>query len=378
MHNLRTSIWHSVVPTSRSSYQTGWKYWTTFVEDEGSNPFLTLIPADWNAGVPVPFSFFEYMVIRFLSMLCLDKQLKARTSFSYLAAVKFMLTSSLIDTAIIDTSQFIRKQRSGLSHISRITSAKSEAETKRFPITLDVIVHMATRVFPPFRSPKQQAILVASLLAFICLMRRSEYLPTPANHYLRAQDVSFIIIDVRSNIHNEIQVPSHDVHLYELDSVREIVINIRSAKNDIGGEGHRFVFPRQIQSSSSSHAFDVVKECWDWANLARPVKDNPFLSFSTAWALTPTLVQDALRDAAKTLDLDPSRITLHGLRIGGASALAAAGFPDHYIQKLGRWKSLVFLEYIRLSQQACSKALSHLMDPSSLSVLDLTRIHSSM
>lgn len=37
----------------------------------------------------------------------------------------------------------------------------------------------------------------------------------------------------------------------------------------------------------------------------------------------------------------------HSFRIGGATLLAAAGYPDHVIQLAGRWHSLAFLRYIR-------------------------------
>ena len=37
----------------------------------------------------------------------------------------------------------------------------------------------------------------------------------------------------------------------------------------------------------------------------------------------------------------------HSFRIGGATLLAAAGYPDHIIQLAGRWQSSTFLRYIR-------------------------------
>ena len=44
------------------------------------------------------------------------------------------------------------------------------------------------------------------------------------------------------------------------------------------------------------------------------------------------------------------RINTHSFRIGGASALAAAGVPVAQIQILGRWSSDCFIKYIRLSK----------------------------
>ena len=37
----------------------------------------------------------------------------------------------------------------------------------------------------------------------------------------------------------------------------------------------------------------------------------------------------------------------HGFRIGAATYVASLGYPDHLIQKLGRWKSLSWIGYVR-------------------------------
>ena len=46
------------------------------------------------------------------------------------------------------------------------------------------------------------------------------------------------------------------------------------------------------------------------------------------------------------------RIDTHSLRGGGANALSLSGYSDREIQKMGRWKSDTFKEYIssQLSQ----------------------------
>ena len=58
-------------------------------------------------------------------------------------------------------------------------------------------------------------------------------------------------------------------------------------------------------------------------------------------------VNDILREMAIHFSLNPTRVFSHSLRIGGASALAAAGVPDYIILDIGRWKSLAFLAYVR-------------------------------
>ena len=49
------------------------------------------------------------------------------------------------------------------------------------------------------------------------------------------------------------------------------------------------------------------------------------------------------------------RIDTHSLRSGGANALSLAGYSDREIQKMGRWRSATFKEYIR-EELACFSA----------------------
>ena len=49
--------------------------------------------------------------------------------------------------------------------------------------------------------------------------------------------------------------------------------------------------------------------------------------------------------------LNPTRVSSHSLRIGGASALTAAGVSDYIILDMGRWKSFAFLAYVRCTTQ---------------------------
>lgn len=51
----------------------------------------------------------------------------------------------------------------------------------------------------------------------------------------------------------------------------------------------------------------------------------------------------------RATDIDPMRFGLHSLRIGGATALLAAGCPRTVIQSMGRWSSDVYRLYARSS-----------------------------
>ena len=68
-------------------------------------------------------------------------------------------------------------------------------------------------------------------------------------------------------------------------------------------------------------------------------------------AVTPKQLIVMIRAAIKTLRLDttgiePDLVGVHSLRAGGAMALKLNDYADTTIQKLGRWLSLMFLQYI--------------------------------
>ena len=54
-------------------------------------------------------------------------------------------------------------------------------------------------------------------------------------------------------------------------------------------------------------------------------------------------------------------VNTHLLRGGGANALAMTGYSDRQIQKMGRWKSATFMEYIREELACFSKGISRAM-----------------
>ena len=75
----------------------------------------------------------------------------------------------------------------------------------------------------------------------------------------------------------------------------------------------------------------------------------------------------ALKKAAEVLDypgkkgVPVDRVDTHSLRIGGATVLALAGYSDTQIQKMGRWRSATFKEYVRSELAGYSAGMSTAM-----------------
>ena len=151
-----------------------------------------------------------------------------------------------------------------------------------------------------------------------------------------------------------------------------MLINVRGAKNDVLGEGHRFDFP--AVATNSEKAYDIAHDCFRWAICARPLMGHPFLSFKGKWVLKYHTLSAAVKKVAVEMGFDPSKFRTHSLRIGGASMLAAANVPDYVIQVQGRWKSLAFLEYVRIAKKTFDSALAAIVNTEGLTVCDVRRM----
>ena len=75
-------------------------------------------------------------------------------------------------------------------------------------------------------------------------------------------------------------------------------------------------------------------------------------------------IRRSLKKAAEALrypefkGIPIERIDTHSLRSGGANALSLAGYSDREIQKMGRWRSATFKEYIREELACFSEGMS--------------------
>ena len=129
--------------------------------------------------------------------------------------------------------------------------------------------------------------------------------------------------------------------------------SVRDAKNDPNGIGSRYV--HDIEHPNEKRAFCIASIMFENAIMCKPQFDYPFFSCpSQQWRISENNISQAIRASAKYFFQDPlivEKFTPRSLRVGGASALLAAGSTDSYIQKAGRWKSSNFLECLRVCTQ---------------------------
>jgi hypothetical protein len=94
---------------------------------------------------------------------------------------------------------------------------------------------------------------------------------------------------------------------------------------------------------------------------------SAYFSQGTRFDVNDNDIRASLKQAARILDYHSTRgipvdcVDTHSLRCGGANALLLSGFSDRHIQKMGRWRSATFLEYIRENLSCFSSGMSRKM-----------------
>ena len=131
--------------------------------------------------------------------------------------------------------------------------------------------------------------------------------------------------DVQFEIRDGTMVPSNEVGTKKLKNVSGCIVNIRSVKNDAAGRGHRYFFTKYNLASDKS-TYCITWILWQYVQHTRPGPRLPFFHIpKLQWTLKPQNLNKRLQAMAIMYGLDPSRVSSHSLRIGGATAMAAAG-----------------------------------------------------
>jgi integrase len=347
-----------VLPSTQTTYSVGWRRWLRYSSEMTIDPYLDNPPSDWFQSRRI-YSFPVASVLNFMFQLFFVDKLAASTIGVYLSAMKYRFNCENCDTEWFGTFA-ITKARSALTILCR--QRKAASEIGRLPFSLDLIEvyrkHNLQHLYRP------RAIYTAMRLAHLLMLRISEYTIQKGKHFIRSQDVTFTLA-------NGTYVTSSHV-TSEIDTqVTGVLINIRSAKNDSHGAGHRFYFARNPSDPSRC----ICSCLFEWAVMATPAEHHPFFSYRSKWRLSRQEMSAALKGVASQVNLHPDRISPHSLRYGGASALAAANMPSYLIQQLGRWKSLAFLQYIHISDSLLASAQSVLANPSVFTLRDIQHLH---
>lgn len=356
-------MYESIALGSRKTYESGWKSWSTFCELMGIDAYLQRPAPDFEPSN----RFFTYEVAvthAYMLWAFNDRKLAASTIETYLSGLAFHLKCANINSDFLNSFP-VARAKCAFNIQCRQRVAVSERGS--LPISMEMVVRYFTLYNQEIA--KRQAIYGALLIAFCLLLRISEYIKVAySDHHLRAKSVSYRVGD-RDILSTEITEDDREL-------LTGVTIIIQSGKSDQDGAGHVYYFPVTSEVPTCQCLCTIL---FNWSIRAQSLLEDPFFSYrrpNCYWVLTSADISEAVKDLAICFGFTKlHRFSSHSLRYGGASTLAAAGLPDAWIQTFGRWKSLAFLQYIKLSNKIFTRVQSTLCNLSMLRIQDIMRLH---
>ena len=365
-HGIYTN---SVQPSTARTYGTGERRWFKVALEIGTDPCMRVIPLEWEEREDMfkgsTLTWPEACIVILLVSFAEPGQTVApRTAGVYVSAVKKFLQNNGVETRFMDNSQYIRNTKAGLAQLHRIRTNRTDADRERIVVTSDMI--RVYYVLDGGADPTlpQQAVYTAEMLGFTIVARVSEYLQTDTSaHLLTATEVVFELMNGQIT-------PSQHAYKHPTEKPKAVSILIRSKKNDKRGRGFKYYFP----ATGPEATYCITTIMWTYAARARPIPGRSFFYIpELQWTLKPPYLATRLKQMGVHFGLDPSRISSHSLRIGGATTLAAAGLTDGDVRGMGDWKSNAFMQYVRKNVDLFARAQAAMTSAQALTVTDVRR-----
>ena len=298
---------HALARTTQSTYRSGWSSYTRFCALH-SIPRLPLTEATL-------LPFFAHLADRHLLHSTLRVYLSALTYYSRIAGYPFNIRHM---PRLHYLLMGVRRSQGGAFSVPR-----------RTPLFPQHLVSLRTFLLAHYPPVDARMLWAAFTSAFFGLLRASEY-TCPTDSTI---------------------VPSTLLltHFKCAPDFSSASLRLPISKADQFGRGvlvDLFPLPSPLCPLSAILHYLAVR---------RPL-GSPLFLFADGTFLTRAHVVDILRSVF------PAHPTLntHSFRIGGASALAAAGVPDYVIRVMGRWSSDAYLRYVHIPTSSL-RAFHHSM-----------------
>ena len=250
-----------VSDTSHSTYSQGYKAWISFCKLLGVHRSISVVPA---GSSHVSLLQFQLSTIgSFLTYIAVDRNRSANTALVYLSGVQDQFRREgyhELPTAHRDIV--------GLKAAIKIRHRNFSGDrgaTGTLPFTLQMLHSLSTE-YTNWNDYKDVCKVLCIKLAISLAAGCSEVIATTADHFIRGCDVVFFI-NVQGSVKQRQVLPKF-VSVYTLHQVALITFNLRSAKNDINGDGEKR--PVDVQAVGATCMFCIVQDCYHWACMAKP------------------------------------------------------------------------------------------------------------
>lgn len=262
----------------------------------------------------------ETVLIHFVSQL-VKEGLKHRTIKTYLSAIRFLhISEGEEDPFKIP----LHRLHYTLRGVKREEASRGVNTRERLPITPGVLRQIKAIWEPKSLDPDIVMLWAAACLGFFGFLRAGE-MTVPSD------------TDYDPTIH----LNCNDIAVDNPNDPAVLRVTIKQSKTD--------PFRRGIDLFLGKTATDLcpVKAMLNYL-LVRAEGTGPLFKFQDGRFLTRQRLVDYIREALRAAGIDQSKYCGHSYRIGAATTAAQRGMEDSVIKTLGRWKSLAYLEYVKI------------------------------
>ena len=239
---------------------------------------------------------------------------------------------------------------------------------KKLPVAVDVPELLSALGRDPQSNELDRAIGDLALIAFYYLLRVGEY-TIKGNRNNTKQTVQFRLQDVtffRKDHNGHLRQLSRFASEHDILTADSATLKLDNQKN-----GWKGVCVHQETNGDAYHCpvralgrrvLHIRRHTADYSTFL-----SAFFDGASRFDVTDRDIRTSVKQAALALrypelkGIPILRVDTHSLRSGGANALSLAGFSDREIQKMGRWRSATFKEYIREELACFSKGMSRKM-----------------
>lgn len=263
----------------------------------------------------------EGVLIHFVSQLVKDG-LKHRTIKVYLSAIRFLHIAEGEEDPF---KAPLNKLHYTLRGVKREEASRGVNGRERLPISPSILRQIKA-IWEVHRGQDPDIVMLwaAACLGFFGFLRAGE-MTVPSD----------------SGYEADVHLNRSDIAVDDPRKPTVLRVTIKQSKTD--------PFRRGIDIFLGKTATDLcpVTAMLNYL-LVRGTGEGPLFKFRDGRSLTRQRLVDAIREALQEAGLDHSKYCGHSFRIGAATTAAARGMEDAVIKTLGRWRSLAYLDYVKI------------------------------
>ena len=361
---------------SRNTYATGVKAFCLFAElyDVPTNVFAL--------DQALVYQVIEY----FACHLRHSRRIKSVTISGYITHVADLLKSMGLNPAT-----HLRSRRTDFildSYLREDNALAPQRLRIKIPLSADILWRLfdfLDRTLPPIEPPTLSLFKAGFSLGFGLGLRPSEYLfdrlppatLVPSAHDADEDDV----VDDGEEARSDHMIPGRNAYFqwpgstvflpvtdptaYPAGYPVSLLVFLDHTKNDPFGKG----LPRCIADAPSGSLFNCLRSVFDYLRCYPPQPDSPILSGGPS-VLTRGMVNKTLKQVARYLGLDPSRLLPHSIRVGNASQTGSLPVQDQLLLT-GHFSLNGKMAYCRKSLELAQRAAPAIHDTAVQSLPDI-------